>query len=210
LVREALLGLGRALEVIDPEAAEGYYRDLGDETQLPPSIAATVQNRARYRLGWLRLENGQWDQAAQAFELVNAPRDLAFSAAELARAAPQGDQLPSRSPAAAAAMSAVLPGAGQLYVGRPVDAALAFGLNAAFITGTVAAAQDENWPVFALLGIIEVVWYGGNLYNAINGAHRYNQDQKDAFLKELRRDHGFRLGYSPARKGVFAAWSIRF
>ena len=208
LAAQAILELGRCLERIDPKRdAAAYYRGLITEPSLPPERAAEIRNVARYRLGWLLLEAGRWSEAKAAFDGVEDGHRLKDSAAELALRAPEGETLPHRSPAAAGVLSAVLPGAGQLYVGRPVDAALAFGLNAAFLLGAIEAYNDEKWAVFTLLGLMEVGWYGGNIYNAVNGAHIHNRATRKNFMNKIRRDHGWRLGLAPRAQGLVLSWS---
>jgi len=211
LALEAMMDLGRCLEHLDPRGdAIAYYRGLIREPSLPPERASDIRNQARYRLGWLYLEDGRWEEARQAFEEVEADHRLKSSARELADRAPQGGDLPRKSPAAAGLMSALLPGSGQVYVGRPTDAALAFGLNALFLWGAAEAYDDENWAVFTLLGAMEIGWYGGNIYNAVNGAHAYNQKLDQDFIKGLRREHGWRLGLDPRHQGLLLSWTLNY
>lgn len=210
LAAEALLELGRCLERIDPGDALAYYKGLQDEPDLPASQAGHIRNAARYRLGWLLMDAGRWAEARRAFESVDEGHDLRDSARQLALLAPEGETLPYRSPTAAGALSAVLPGAGQLYVNRPVDAGLAFGLNAAFLLGSIEAYQNESWAVFGLLGLMELSWYGGNIYNAVNGAHIHNRQVKDDFIKKLDQNHGWRMGYSAREQGLVLSWTTRY
>ncbi|MEW6263630.1 MAG: tetratricopeptide repeat protein [Thermodesulfobacteriota bacterium] len=206
LAATAALESGRCLERLDPAGqAVEYYRRLAED-QSPPDL----RNTARYRLGWLLLEAGRWSEAREAFSSVEDGHSLKTSARRLADQVPAGENLDYRSPQAAGAFSAVLPGAGQLYVGRPVDAGLAFILNAAFIWATVQAAQDRNWAAFGILGLMEVGWYGGNIYNAVNGAHIHNREVQEEFRQKLRRDHGWRLGYDPRNLGPLVSWSVDF
>ena len=211
LAADAILEMGLCLERLDPGGdAIPYYRGLLVEPSLPENRADDIRNTAAFRLGWLLMEAGRWSEARSAFNGVAEEHRLKASARELALTAPGGQNLDYKSPKAAGVMSALLPGAGQLYVGRPVDAGLAFGLNAAFIYGAVEAFHDENWVVFGLLGLFELGWYGGNIYNAVNGAHIHNQNERDRFMKNIRRRHGWRLGYDPERKAVALSWRIDY
>lgn len=209
LAAEAIWELGRCLELLGPRSeALNYYRQLIEKPPLTPAEAADIQNKARYRLGWLLLEDGQWHESKEVLSSVAADHPLGDSAARLSEQVREGQTLPYVSPVAAGILSAVVPGAGQIYVHRPVDAALAFGLNAAFLWGTIEACQKESWAVFTLLGVIELSLYGGNIYNAINGGHIHNRKLKKDFIKRLHREHALRLGYSPVFKGVFLSWTI--
>jgi len=206
LAAEAALELGRCLERLSPvDEAVTYYQELIDRPPVAGPWADDVRNQARYRLGWLFLREGRWLEAQAAFGQVESGHRLWPSASELAQTAPEGANIDLKSPTAAGVLSAVLPGAGQVYVGRPVDAGLAFGLNAAFLLGAVEAYNNESWAVFSLLGLMEIAWYGGNIYNAVNGAHIHNREARRNFLNRLEQEHGWRLGWT--RKGPALVWS---
>ena len=93
--------------------------------------------------------------------------------------------LPQKSPGLAAGLSAVFPGAGQLYVKRPRDAAISFLLNGLFIWATYETFDDGNQGVGTMLLLVESGWYIGNIYNASNSAHKYNRHVRGEFLKNL-------------------------
>ncbi|MBI5441204.1 MAG: tetratricopeptide repeat protein [Deltaproteobacteria bacterium] len=115
---------------------------------------------------------------------------LALLRAEAATVPPElrGDlaaefrQLPRKSPLTAGALSAAVPGAGHLYLGRPRDAALAFLLNGAFLWGTVTAAGRDEWALAGILGFFELGWYGGSVLSAMNGAHQWNRREEQKFF----------------------------
>lgn len=211
LIREAVWDLGRCLEITGPRSeAVNFYRGLIENP--PPAIEdpADIRNKARFRLGWLFLEYGNWLESSLVFKAIEEKHPLYRRGERLARMALDGQTLPLKNPSTAGFLSALLPGAGQIYANHPVDAALAFGLNAAFLWGTIEAYNKKSWAVFTLLGIIELSWYGGNIYNAVNGVHIYNRKLKNNFLKKLKREHSLRLGYSPSSRGPFIAWTTRF
>jgi len=91
-----------------------------------------------------------------------------------------------KSPELAGVMSAILPGSGQLYNERYKDGVCSFILNALFIWGAYKAFDDENYALGGILTIFEVGWYTGNIYTAVNGAHKYNRKiDEDIFKKSL-------------------------
>ncbi|MBW1709534.1 MAG: tetratricopeptide repeat protein [Deltaproteobacteria bacterium] len=211
LKAEAIWELGRCIEILGPGSeAANYYRRLIDDPPYSDNEAAEFQNRARYKLGWLLLEQGRFVQSRQIFSSINPEHALGDSAARLSEAVLEGRELPLVSPTTAGILSAALPGAGQLYSHRPVDAALAFGLNAAFLWGTVEAYNGESWAVFTLLGLIETALYGGNIYNAVNGSHIHNKKLREDFVERLRRKHMLRLGYSRVSKGAYLSWALKY
>ena len=211
LAADGLLGLGKALENSEPAGdVISFYQQLIESKNLPRGQESEVRNVSRMRLGWLLLDQGRWLEAQDAFNSVDQGHQYKLSAAALAHEAPEGANLSYKSPRTAGALSAVLPGAGQLYVGRPVDAGLAFGLNAAFIIAAVESYNSENWGAFAVLSFMEIGWYGGNIYNAVNGAHIHNREVKEDYLKKLKRDHGWTVGLATTGRGPALALAFRF
>jgi TM2 domain-containing membrane protein YozV len=85
----------------------------------------------------------------------------------------------------AGTLSAILPGSGQLYNGRLGDALLAFLLNGLFIAGITQAVTHEEFAIAGVLGFFEVGWYVGNVYGAINGAHKENRHTVETYLRNL-------------------------
>ncbi|MFO7832371.1 MAG: tetratricopeptide repeat protein [Desulfuromonadaceae bacterium] len=94
--------------------------------------------------------------------------------------------LPRKSPRLAGTLSALMPGAGQLYNGRYREAGMAFALNAAFIVGGLQAIDTGNTVLGGILLFFEAGWYGGNIYNAVNTAHKTNRRRYRSELEQLR------------------------
>ncbi|HAS82335.1 MAG TPA: hypothetical protein DCS43_06590, partial [Verrucomicrobia bacterium] len=95
------------------------------------------------------------------------------------------DRIPRKSPRLAGALSAVLPGAGQLYTGRSGDALLSFLLNSGLIIAAVVAFNNDEPVAGGLIAAVELTWYSGNIYGAVNAAHKYNRDQRSRFIENL-------------------------
>lgn len=165
-------------------AAEERFRHL---TATAPTAAE--RDQARYRLAWTLFEQGRNDAARSELATVADPK-----AGELAVASMELERLPRKSPRLAGTLSALLPGAGQLYVGRPREAGLAFALNAAFIAAAWEAFDGGHEVLGGILVFFEAGWYGGNIYNAMNGAHKFNRDRREEEKARLRERFGITLG----------------
>ena len=164
----------------------------------------TVGQQARYQRGWMLLYRRQWRDAAAQFQQV-APESLLYQSAQsLAQEALAGERLPTKSPVLAGMLSGLVPGSGQFYNGRLGDALLAFFLNGLFIAGIVEAVHSNAPAVAGILSFFEVGWYTGNIYGAINGAHKHNRYATETFLRNL--DNRFRLvlpeAHAPQMLGV--------
>jgi TM2 domain-containing membrane protein YozV len=124
------------------------------------------------------------EAAAVVAPLASAP-DLAPSAAAVAAASSALARAPRKSPAVAGALSALLPGLGQVYDGEPAAGAAALGVNALFVWAAVDAFRGRHLGLGAVAVALESLWYGGAIFGAVSGAHRYNRDARAAILQEL-------------------------
>lgn len=141
------------------------------------------------QLGMTALLNNQPDVARQHFSALEEPLR-----SELDLSVDGYLNLAHKSPELAGTLSAVLPGSGQLYSGRPRQAAIAFALNAAFIYAAVEAWDNDNYATSAILSLFEMGWYGGNIYNAMNNAHKFNKRQRLNFIDNLEQHFELSLG----------------
>lgn len=152
-----------------------------------------------------RLDAGM--RSAQClFLLDNAPLALSRSrrqaaedpgnlrAGDFARVMEESNRIPRKSPRWAGTLSALLPGAGQLYINRPRDAGISFLLNGGLIAMAVLAFHQDEPVAGGLISILELSWYSGNIYSAVNGAHKYNRLQRQRFIERLNIECGIMRG----------------
>lgn len=88
----------------------------------------------------------------------------------------------SKSPALAAAASAVIPGLGKVYAGE-----LAEGVASFLTVGSLAAITAENWAKYGvknwktiLFGTLGAVFYIGNIYGSYVSVSIHNDDLRNA------------------------------
>ncbi len=141
-------------------------------TELIPSLGepATAQ------LGLLAARGGDWQKARQHFE--------AGGSKTVATLATQRLETPDRSPALAAAFSLV-PGGGQLYLGRRSNA-----LNAVLFTVVTGLASyyyfnRENPILGTTAAALSLSFWGGGIYGAAVEARHLNQQTEKAFLQRV-------------------------
>ena len=163
--------------------ASEQFRQLAETATTPQARA-----QARYRLAWSEIEQRNFAAAIEELNRLDSPQADRLAAALAGR-----QPIAGKSPLLAGSLSGLLPGAGQLYTGNPRDAGLAFALNAAFIWAAVEAFDHDNEALGGILCFFEIGWYGGNIYNAVNLAHRSNQRRYDAEKHELQMRHGIQL-----------------
>ena len=81
-----------------------------------------------------------------------------------------------KSPGLAAGLSALLPGAGQAYTGSWQSGAMAFVLNALFLSATLELADHDLHAASLASGVVFSITYLGNILNAAESARLYNQN----------------------------------
>lgn len=153
----------------DLQAAELQLRSM------PTSVEVS------YRLAWIQVRQGQ-DWTA----------DLP-SGSPLAQDLLAMPPLRPRSPALAGSLSAVLPGAGQLYAGAPRDALSALLVNGALIGATTGLVLREQYIGASLTGVLALSFYTGNIYAAVNATHKRNRRLEQERLEALAEEHEMRL-----------------
>ena len=191
---KALLFMGESYyrQGISEEAAH-YFQRVVDEYPIP-----SLKNPALYRLGWSRLQDNDWHGAEQTFKLVGRNSPLYPSAQDLSAQSLEGEDLPYKDPTLAGVL-AIVPGMGHVYCNRYKDALVAFLLNGLFIWAA-AEAFNEDLPVLGgILSFFELGFYGGNIYSAVNAAHKYNRKVRDDFRKGLPDE--FDLNHYTSREG---------
>ena len=156
--------------------------------------AAPEAAEALAGLSLAALDREDFDGSRQALQrLVTDYSDLpkGVAAKEALPLVDAADSSPRKSPVAAGAMSAFLPGSGYAYAGRPRDVLTAFLVNGLFIAGTVVAIEDENYPAAVLLGGVGIPFYLGNIYGSADAARKWNL----GIAQDLRKELALRLEY---------------
>lgn len=93
--------------------------------------------------------------------------------------------LSERSPALAGIFSAALPGAGQLYAGRPMDGLSSFLVTGLFALATYEALREDVETAAFITGGLGLVFYLSGIYGAVNAAERYNWESHRRFRQEV-------------------------
>lgn len=160
------------------------YRELSGWLASQADPPGPSQLRARYLLGWTSLAMGLHQQAAREFERLpdfGGRGQLIASSRELER-------LPYRSPWVAGLL-ALIPGAGHVYIGQPLVGLAAFSWNALFGFAVFDSIRRANVASAVVFGLLEALWYSGNVFGAVSGAHKFNRDTRENALEALRRSY---------------------
>ena len=188
------------------EVADNFYGRVS--RKLDGEIAG---QHADYRHAWALLYRHEWQEARERFHNLPVSHSFHETAHRIAETIPDIENSSRKSPLLAGVLSAALPGSGQMYIGRSGDAWLAFVLNGLFLAG-IAEAMDHNQTAIAgILGFFEAGWYAGNVYGAVNGAHKYNLHQERRFIQEIEDQFPYEPpGSSPTTELFGIRLGLRF
>ena len=167
--------------------AADHQRSIASFSELAGSTSTDSlrQEKAKLWIGINQLFLHQWDQAEDLF--------TALSRAEYTQPvyyrtlAKQGRELPRKRPILALALSAGVPGAGRIYVGRPAD--FLTTLPTVILTGWLAYDGFQQNGVRSvkgwIFGPISGIFYLSNIYGSAVAAQIYNRQNVDRFLQQI-------------------------
>lgn len=206
MTKKSLLKLAEAYsaEARYEASANSYERFL---EEYPDSFES---DSAKYKLSWSYLYNDEYEKARKGFSETGTKSPFYPMSKKLAVEMDRLENLKHKSPALAGTLSAVLPGAGQLYCGRYQDATASFLLNGLFIWGTIEMFEDDNYAAGGVLAFFSLMWYSGNVFGAVSSAHKFNRDIKQDTLKELDSKYNISLKTSSTKKTTMLVLNMRF
>ena len=195
---------GKALLMI----GESYYRQAISteaihyfEKVIKEYPDTEIKNQAIYRLAWSRMQANQWQEASDTFKMVEGGSLLYGGSQILSELSLEGQFLPYKDPTTAGVLAGILPGMGHAYCGRYKDGLVALLVNGLFIWAAVESFDRDHEALGVILGFLELGWYSGNIYSAVNSAHKHNRKLKNDYLKSLPDQ--FRINLSIQRDGTF-------
>jgi len=138
----------------------------------------SLEAEAWYLIGLSYAKEGRWLEADEALRLVESSDSLYGAAKEVQQIVAEESQAKGKDPALAGFLAAILPGAGHFYCGRPRDGTLALVFTGAFGFATYEAFNQGHEGVGVGLAVVTAAFYGGNIYSAVNVAHKYNDREE--------------------------------
>ncbi len=166
-----------------------------------------VEDEAHYRIGWIYIETANWEEARRYFSKISAQNTDKYRLKKLADELDREKLIPKKSPRFAGFLS-IMPGAGFLYCERYQDALIAFLLNGGLIWAAYESFDEGHNALGALITFVEVGFYSGNIYGAINSAHKYNRNHTRRFIEKLKEKR--KLKFSAGFKNQGVCLSLQF
>ncbi|MBF0190912.1 MAG: tetratricopeptide repeat protein [Magnetococcales bacterium] len=171
-----------------------YLAGMGKENELDAL--------SRLRLAWLAMGKPGEEEVARGYlQTVTLPRFKEPVHAML-REVEELPQLPYKDPWISGLLTAVLPGAGHLYLDRPDDAGVAFLSNGLLMAGTIQAFSKGVSGLGVALAVIEWGWYSGTIFSAVSLTHKHNKRLREERLNRM----GLLLQPESGALGVEMEW----
>ncbi len=106
------------------------------------------------------------------------------------------DEIPSKSPVLAGAMSTILPGSGYAYSGEIKEGLAAFLVNGLLGWGIYSLFANNNTGSGILTSMVSLPFYLGNIVGSINSAQLYNNKHKEMYYSDFRSSIGIDFYFS--------------
>jgi tetratricopeptide (TPR) repeat protein len=151
------------------------------------SLDPDVKDEALYRCGWVYLDQGLWEEARRCFNKISPDNRDKYNIEQLMLEIDKEAHLRHKNPTTAGLL-AILPGAGHVYTERYRDGLVSFLVNGALIFAAYQAFRHEQYALGGIITVVEVGFYAGNIYGAVNSAHKFNRNEEKHFLNYLK-DH---------------------
>jgi hypothetical protein len=160
--------------------AEAKYAD--SRTDLVSISSPLLARQAKSLDGWTFFRQHRFAEGASRLAAIGGDEP------SLHLSSMDGSDIRRRSRFASTLLSAIVPGAGQLYSGRAGDGAYTFLTVAG--TGLVAwwfaadpATRDRTRVKVSIFGVITALFYAGNVYGANTAARDYNLLQERRYVQ---------------------------
>lgn len=168
----------------------GYYSKAFKAAETYSSYDSLSDESYKYHFikGLSCLGQNKEDIARSAFD-SSALHGLSVNGTDIDYAKEQLSH--TKSPAVGGVLSAVLPGSGYLYAGKPSTALTSFIVNGLFIWSAVEMFSDRKYAVGGTISFIGIGWYLGNIKGSINSVESYNKALEQSVLRNLAEKAGF-------------------
>ena len=171
--------------------------------------ASDIKDRALFKLGWSQLSAEKWPEASETFKTVEKESPLYTPSVNIYKKLESGPGYREKDPLTAGVMAGIIPGLGHVYCSRYKDGATAFLLNGLFVWAAIEAFESDNEALGGIISILEAGWYAGNIYSAVNCAHKFNRKSKSDFIFRLNENAGLNI-LSGGTDQFFLSLDIRF
>jgi putative component of membrane protein insertase Oxa1/YidC/SpoIIIJ protein YidD len=127
----------------------------------------------------------EWNKAALSADSINAASSKSALRKITGGFAVRPPILPHRERFVSAVLSAMIPGAGYVYTGRPSTGIAAFVVNGLFIWSAVEMFRAHHIAAGTTVSLIGCGWYFGTIRGSVSSTDRFNFRVKNDYVDEL-------------------------
>jgi len=194
------------------------FRLNGDYEQALAEFSEFVENypnhlladKAQWTSAWIYIEMEEYPSAKEHLFLVRDGSAYQVPAQDLSGALDKLLHLPRKSPRLAGFLAAVLPGSGHLYTGEKKQALFSFVTNALLIFGAYEAFNNELYVAGGFISLFAANYYSGNIFGALNSAHKYNRRVKEVFLEGYKQKYELSINLRGGVKTPLVEFAFHF
>jgi outer membrane protein assembly factor BamD (BamD/ComL family) len=169
-----------------------------------------LADKAQWNSAWIYIDMEDYPSAQDHLFLVRESSTYQSPAQELASALDELPHLPRKSPRLAGFLAAVIPGSGHLYTGEKKQALFTFFTNALLIFGSYEAFNRDLYVAGGFISIFALNYYSGNIFGALNSAHKYNRRVKEAYLEGYKRRYELSINFRGGAKTQLVEFALHF
>lgn len=168
-----------------------------------------LAEKAKWEMAWAHIYLEDFSSASSQLLLVKEDSPYQKPSQELVRALKELPQLPHKSPLIAGLL-AVIPGAGHLYMGQKKKALSSFITNALLFFGSYEAFSKEIYAAGAIASFFGLNYYSGNIFGALNEAHKFNRKVKRNYLESFRKKYNVSISLRGKKDGALLGIALNF
>lgn len=169
-----------------------------------------LAEKAKWEMAWAYIYLENYASASTELLLMKDNGLYQKPAQGLAHTLAQLPHLPHKSPLLAGLLAAVIPGAGHFYMEKKKQAVFSFITNALLFFGGYEAFSKELYVAGGFLSFFSLNYYSGNIFGALNEAHKFNRRVKKEHLEKVRKRYDLSINLKGGREGVLLGFALTF
>jgi tetratricopeptide (TPR) repeat protein len=169
-----------------------------------------LTEKAKWEMAWTYIYLEEYASAEKQLFLIKEGSLYQKPSQELAGALTHLPNLPRKSPLVAGLLAAVIPGAGHFYMGKKKQAVFSFITNALLFYGAYEAFASEIYAVGGLVSFFSLNYYSGNIFGALNSAHKFNKKAREEYLEGFRRKYNLSIHLKGRKEGPMLEFALNF
>lgn len=169
-----------------------------------------LSEKAKWEMAWTYIYLEKYASAEKQLFFIKEDSLYQKPSQELVSALKQLPNLPRKSPLMAGLLAVVIPGAGHFYMGKKKQAIYSFITNALLFYGAYEAFASEIYAVGGIVSFFGFNYYSGNIFGALNSAHKFNKNVREEYLEGFRRKYNLSINLKGRKEGPMLEFALNF